>query len=151
VEAACKLARRVKRRANLVAFTNSYHGLTAGSLALTANGYYRNESYVNRANVAFLPYDGYFGQQVDTIDYIEKMLTDQASGVDHPAAVTLNSLQRCFGLGQLCASGLDAGLRVGYIARRGACGRLLICASFRHFRSHAGSHGTGRALLRLQL
>jgi len=52
---------------------------------------------------------------------------------DHPAAVTLNSLQRCFGLGQLCASGLDAGLRVGYIARRGACGRLLICASFRTF------------------
>ena len=83
----------MKRRANLVAFTNSYHGLTAGSLALTANSFYRNESYINRANVAFLPYDGYFGHQVDTIDYIEKMLTAQASGVDHPAAVIVETVQ----------------------------------------------------------
>lgn len=93
VEAACKLARRVKQRSNIVAFTNSYHGLTAGALALTASSYYRNEFYINRADVAFLPYDGYFGRQVDTIDYIEKMITGQASGIDLPAAVIIETVQ----------------------------------------------------------
>lgn len=93
VEAACKLARRVKRRANIVAFTNSFHGLTAGALALTADSYFRHESYINRANVSFLPYDGYFGPAVDTFDYIEKMLTDPASGIDLPAAVIVEAVQ----------------------------------------------------------
>ena len=33
VETALKLARLVKRRSNIIAFTNGYHGLTMGSLA----------------------------------------------------------------------------------------------------------------------
>src|SRR5712692_8706913 len=66
VEAALKLARKVTSRSNVVAFTGAYHGLTAGALAVTANTFYRNESFVSRSNVSFLPFDGY----LDGVDSI---------------------------------------------------------------------------------
>ncbi len=92
VEAALKLARKFTGRKNVVAFSGGYHGHSAGALAVTSNSYYRNEAFVNRSDVSFLPYDGYMGS-VDTIPFIEKALTDPASGVDHPAAVILEAVQ----------------------------------------------------------
>ncbi|MFQ5614478.1 MAG: diaminobutyrate--2-oxoglutarate transaminase [Anaerolineae bacterium] len=93
VETALKLARRVKRRSNIVSFTNGYHGLTMGSLAATGNRAYRNEAYIQRHDVTFMPYDGYFGQEVNTVDYFRKFLEDGSSGLDLPAAVILETIQ----------------------------------------------------------
>lgn len=93
VEAALKLARKVTRRTGVIAFTNAYHGLSAGSLALTANSYYRDEAYLQRGNVAFMPYDGYMGPGVDTSQYLERVLEDASSGIDHPAAIVLETIQ----------------------------------------------------------
>ncbi|MDZ7668133.1 MAG: diaminobutyrate--2-oxoglutarate transaminase [Gammaproteobacteria bacterium] len=93
VETALKLARMVKRRSNVIAFTNGYHGLTMGALAVTGNYFYRDESYGARNNVAFMPYDGYFGPDVNTIDYLRRFLEDGSSGVDIPAAVILETVQ----------------------------------------------------------
>lgn len=93
VEAALKLARKVTQRGNVIAFSNAYHGLSAGALAVTANSYYRHEAWVQRHNVSFLPYDGYLGQEVDTADYLRRVLTDKSSGVDLPAAVLLETVQ----------------------------------------------------------
>ncbi len=93
VETALKLARMVKRRSNIISFTNGYHGMTMGSLAVTGNYFYRDESYGARNNVAFMPYDGYFGPEVNTIDYLRRFLEDPSSGVDVPAAVILETVQ----------------------------------------------------------
>jgi diaminobutyrate-2-oxoglutarate transaminase len=93
IEAALKLARKVKRRANVIAFTNGYHGLTSGSLAVTANSFYRHEAFINRLNVSFMPYDGYFGKEIDTIEYLRRVLEDRSSGVDLPAAVVVETVQ----------------------------------------------------------
>jgi diaminobutyrate-2-oxoglutarate transaminase len=93
VETALKLARMVKRRSNIIAFTNSYHGLSMGSLAVTGNSFYRDESYGVRVNSAFVPYDGYFGDGVNTIDYLRRLLEDQSSGVDLPAAIIVETVQ----------------------------------------------------------
>ena len=93
VESALKLARRVKQRRNIVAFTNSYHGLTTGSLAVTAGQFYRNETYIQRQDVAFLPYDGFLGSSVDSVDVLQRMLLSPSSGIDLPAAVILETLQ----------------------------------------------------------
>jgi len=93
VETAMKLARMVKRRSNIIAFTNGYHGLTMGSLAVTGNSFYRDESYGLRANTDFMPFDGYFGPEVNTLDYFRKFLADQSSGVDLPAAVIVETVQ----------------------------------------------------------
>lgn len=93
VETALKLARLVKKRSNIIAFTNGYHGLTMGSLAVTGNAFYRDESYGVRHNTDFLPFDGYFGPDVHTIDYLRRFLADQSSGVDLPAAIIVETIQ----------------------------------------------------------
>jgi len=93
VETALKLARLVKRRSNIISFTNGYHGLTMGSLAITGNAFYRDESYGVRHNTDFMPFDGYLGPDVNTIDYLRRFLVDQSSGVDTPAAVIVETVQ----------------------------------------------------------
>lgn len=92
-EAALKLAKLVKKRTNILAFTNAYHGLSSGALAVTANRHYRSEAFINRTNAAFMPFDGYFGPEVDTIAYLRRFLTDHSSGVDWPAAVIVETVQ----------------------------------------------------------
>lgn len=93
VETALKLARMVKRRSNIISFTNGYHGLTLGALAVTGNYKYKDESYGSRNNVAFFPYDGFLGEGVDTIDYLRRFLEDGSSGVDLPAAIIVETVQ----------------------------------------------------------
>ena len=93
VETALKLARMVKGRSNIVCFTNGYHGLTMGALAITGNTHYRDEAYISRSNVSFLPYDGYLGPDINTLDLFRKMLADNSSGLDTPAAVILEVIQ----------------------------------------------------------
>lgn len=93
VETALKLARMIKRRSNIIAFTNGYHGLTMGALGVTGNYFYKDESYGSRANTAFMPFDGFLGEGVDTIEYMRKFLSDPSSGVDLPAAVIVETVQ----------------------------------------------------------
>lgn len=93
VETALKLARLVKGRSNVVAFTNGYHGLSQGALAVTGNNEYRDESYISRCNATFMPFDGFLGEGVDTIEYFKRFLEDSSSGVDTPAAVIVETIQ----------------------------------------------------------
>lgn len=93
VEAAIRLARKVTGRDLIASFSNGYHGMTQGALALTANSYYRDNDSVLQHNTVFLPFDGYMGPNVNTIEYIEKMLEDPSSGLDTPAAFILETIQ----------------------------------------------------------
>jgi diaminobutyrate-2-oxoglutarate transaminase len=93
VETALKLARMVKGRSNIIAFTNGFHGLTMGAMAVTGNAFYRDESFINRANVSFMPFDSYFNDGTNTADYLRKMLEDNSSGVDMPAAIIMETVQ----------------------------------------------------------
>ena len=40
-----------------------------------------------------MPFDGYLGEDVDTMDYFEHVLSDPSSGVDQPAAVIVETVQ----------------------------------------------------------
>ncbi|GAA4322789.1 diaminobutyrate--2-oxoglutarate transaminase [Pigmentiphaga soli] len=93
VEAALKLARKVKGRPNVVSFTHGFHGVSAGSLSATANRKFRDAAGVSLGNTTFIPYDGYFGPDVDTMAYFERMLEDPSSGLDRPAAVIVETVQ----------------------------------------------------------
>ncbi|SOE49214.1 Diaminobutyrate-pyruvate aminotransferase [plant metagenome] len=93
VEAALKIARQVKGRQNIISFTHGFHGVSGGSLAVTANAKFRNAAGVALANTSFMPYDGYFGPDVDSIACIERMLEDPSSGLDKPAAVIVETVQ----------------------------------------------------------
>ncbi len=93
VEAALKIARQVKGRQNVISFTHGFHGVSGGSLAATANRKFRKAAGVALGNISFMPYDGYFGPDVNTMAYLERMLDDPSSGLDHPAAVIVETVQ----------------------------------------------------------
>ena len=93
VEAAIKIARKVTGRTNIISFTNGFHGVTTGSLALTGNRHFRDVAGITLQGVTPMPYDRYFGDDVDTVEYLERMICDPASGVDEPAAVILETVQ----------------------------------------------------------
>ncbi len=93
VEAALKVARQATGRTNVVAFTNAFHGLSVGALAATGNSTYREAAGMPLDNVTRLPFDGYLGAEVDTLDLLEKMLDDPGSGLDLPAAVIVEAVQ----------------------------------------------------------
>ncbi len=93
VEAALKIARQVKGRPNIISFTHGFHGVSGGSLSATANVKFRDAAGYALANTTFMPYDGYFGPDVDTIAYLERMLEDPSSGLDKPAGVIVETVQ----------------------------------------------------------
>jgi diaminobutyrate-2-oxoglutarate transaminase len=93
VEAALKIARNVTGRSNVVAFTNAFHGVTLGAVAATAGAHYRNAAGLTPMGTSFLPYDGYLGPDVDSTEYLQRVLADNSSGVDHPAAVIVETVQ----------------------------------------------------------
>lgn len=93
VEAALKLARKVKQRQNIVAFTNGFHGVSLGAVAATGNRLHRGGAGVALANVTRMPYCGYYGQEVDTLKIFEQQLNDPSSGLDKPAAVIVEVIQ----------------------------------------------------------
>ncbi|CAM5189714.1 Diaminobutyrate--2-oxoglutarate transaminase OS=Castellaniella defragrans OX=75697 GN=HNR28_000827 PE=3 SV=1 [Castellaniella defragrans] len=93
VEAALKLVRQVKGRQNVIAFTHGFHGVSGGSLAATANRKFRQAAGMALGNTTFMPFDGYFGPDVNTMAYLERMLDDPSSGLDRPAAVIVETVQ----------------------------------------------------------
>jgi len=93
VEAALKLARKVTGRKDVIYFTNGFHGVSMGALAVTGNQYLRNAAGVPLNNTTAMPFDGYFGEGVDTIAQLDRMLCDPSSGMELPAAVILETVQ----------------------------------------------------------
>lgn len=93
VEAALKVARQATGRSTVVAFTNAFHGLSMGALAATGNSHYRSAAGVGLDDIARMPYDGYLGAEIDTLDLLEKQLDDPGSGLDLPAAVIVEAVQ----------------------------------------------------------
>jgi diaminobutyrate-2-oxoglutarate transaminase len=92
VEAALKLARKVTRRCGIAAFTNAYHGLSLGSLAATASPRERAAAGVPLQFVTRIPFEGYLGDEVDTISVLEAML-EEGGGTDLPAAIIVETVQ----------------------------------------------------------
>lgn len=93
VEAALKIARKVTGRGTVLCFTNAFHGMSLGSLAVTGNSFKRQGAGVDLSHSVFMPYDGYFGDDVDTMAYMEKLLDDPGSGIPAPAAVIVEAVQ----------------------------------------------------------
>ncbi|MGZ0707071.1 diaminobutyrate--2-oxoglutarate transaminase [Coraliomargarita sp. W4R53] len=93
VEAALKIARKITGRSHVVSFTNGWHGQTLGSLSVTGNSHHRDGAGIALTGGHRIPYDGYLGDEVDTTEYLDKVLTDSSSGVDLPAAVIVETVQ----------------------------------------------------------
>lgn len=93
VEAALKLARKVTGRSNVISFTNGFHGMTLGALAVTGNSYHRKGiPGIDSSNTTFMPYCNYMDEG-SSIDFLSRYLEDGSSGVDIPAAIILETVQ----------------------------------------------------------
>lgn len=92
VEAALKLARKVKKRTNVFALMGAFHGMTLGSIALTTDADSRAGAGVPLYNVTHIPAP-YMFPELDTVAYMERLLTDDHSGVEKPAAIILETMQ----------------------------------------------------------
>ena len=93
VEAALKLARKVTGRTEVLCFTNGFHGMTLGALAVTGNGFHRGGSGLPLAHATRLPYDRTLGARVPDFSWFDRLLDDSGSGLDLPAAVIVECVQ----------------------------------------------------------
>jgi len=93
VEAAMKIARNVTGQQNIVTFTNGFHGVSLGALAATGNSHHRDAAGVSLSGTHRMPYDGYLGENIDTTEYLDKVLSDSSSGINSPAAVIVETVQ----------------------------------------------------------
>jgi len=121
VEAALKIARKVTGRRNVIAFTQGFHGMTLGALSCTGNAGKRGGAGTPLCGTTHEPYDGYFGEGVDTADQLDKRLSDPSSGIDAPAAIIVETVQ---GEGGLNAASDEWLRKIEKIARKH--GALLI-------------------------
>ncbi|WP_051704200.1 diaminobutyrate--2-oxoglutarate transaminase [Glycomyces sp. NRRL B-16210] len=93
VEAALKLARKVTGRETVVSFTNGFHGMTLGALAVTGNSMKRGGAGVALNNTATMPFDNYMDGRTPDFLWLRSLLEDPGSGLDKPAAVIVETVQ----------------------------------------------------------
>ncbi|GAA5145163.1 diaminobutyrate--2-oxoglutarate transaminase [Microbacterium pseudoresistens] len=93
VEAALKLARKATGRESVVNFTNAFHGMTLGALAVTGNSLKRGGAGVPLVHATPMPYDDYFDGDYPDFFYFERLLDDAGSGLNTPAAVIVETVQ----------------------------------------------------------
>ena len=75
VEAALKLARKVKKRNNIFAFMGAFHGMTLGSLALTTDKESRAGAGVSLNDVVHIPAP-YMFPELDVLKYMQTLIDD---------------------------------------------------------------------------
>lgn len=92
IEAALKLARKTTGRRNIFAFMGCFHGMTLGALSLTTEMYARNGAGATFVDCTHIPAP-YMFENLDVIEYMQKMIDDDHSGVEKPAAVVMETVQ----------------------------------------------------------
>jgi len=108
VESALKLARKVTGREAVLNFTNSFHGMTLGSLSVTGNSMKRAGAGVPLVHATPMPYDNYFGGVTEDFQWMERVLEDSGSGMNRPAAVIVECVQGEGGINAARAEWLQA-------------------------------------------
>ncbi len=92
IEAALKLARKAKGRSQVFALMGCFHGMTLGALALTTDKGARKGAGVKLNDVTHIPAP-YMYPDLDTIKYMENLITDDHSGAELPAALVIETVQ----------------------------------------------------------
>jgi diaminobutyrate-2-oxoglutarate transaminase len=93
VEAALKLARKYTGRETIVSFTNAFHGMSLGALAVTGNSMKRSGAGVPLNHTLPMPFDNYLDGKTPDFMLFERLLDDSGSGLDMPAAVIVETVQ----------------------------------------------------------
>lgn len=92
IEAAIKLARKIKHRRNIFAFMGCFHGMTLGALSLTSEMFARNGAGATFVDCTHIPAP-YMFEGLDVIEYMQTLIDDDHSGVEKPAALVMETVQ----------------------------------------------------------
>ncbi len=93
VEAALKLARKVTGRTDVICFTNAFHGVSLGSLAVTASPGHRGAAGIPLEHITRLPFDEPRGGRGPDFTLLDSLLDDSVDDLDLPAAVIVEIVQ----------------------------------------------------------
>lgn len=102
VEAAIKLAKHKTGRSGVISFYGGYHGMTAGSVSVTSNVFFRKDLSTMVPNVHFIPYPYSYRNPLGEapekcnllcLDYLENLLENPHSGIETPAAIIIEPIQ----------------------------------------------------------
>mgnify|MGYP004520227401 CR=1 FL=1 len=91
IEAAIKLARKVKKRDTVFAFQNGFHGMTATALAASSMG--KTRCGIPGDDIVFIPYWYLIHRDIDVIEYMMYLISNDHSGVKCPAAIIIETIQ----------------------------------------------------------
>jgi diaminobutyrate-2-oxoglutarate transaminase len=91
VEAALKLVRKYTGRRSIVTFTNSFHGMTLGALAVSGQAVIRNRAGAPSSDAIVMPYDQLFHDDAYGMLLLDHLLDNGA--IDTPAAIIVETVQ----------------------------------------------------------
>ncbi|WP_327376614.1 aspartate aminotransferase family protein [Streptomyces sp. NBC_01216] len=93
VEAALKVARLVTGRTNVVAFGGGFHGVSTGALAAVGSEFYKQGLRATLPTTTHIPFPDSPMGPFDSLDLLDRLVSDSSSGVEKPAAVILETVQ----------------------------------------------------------
>lgn len=94
IEAALKLARKVTGRKPVIAFTNAFHGMSLGALAVTSSRNHAVPPEAPRHYTRVFPFPSPAAPDTpDTPDTIDALIEGLGSGQEKPAAIILETTQ----------------------------------------------------------
>jgi diaminobutyrate-2-oxoglutarate transaminase len=93
VEAALKLARNATGRTEVVTFTDAFHGVTLGALAVTGSEFHRSAAGVPLPHAVSVPFACRLDGDGPGTPGIEGMLGDRGTALDQVAAVIVETVQ----------------------------------------------------------
>ena len=93
VETALKTARKATGREDIVSFTNAFHGMTLGALAVTGNSFKRGGAGTPLYHATAAPYDDYITGETSDFAWLKRIWGDSSSGHALPAAVIVETVQ----------------------------------------------------------
>ena len=110
VEAALKLARKATGRTEIITFTNSFHGMTLGALAVTGNAFHRAGAGIPLSHATPVPFDESLdcGRPDTRFPVARAPARDRGSGLDAPAAAIVETVQGEGGINVASAEWLRA-------------------------------------------
>jgi diaminobutyrate-2-oxoglutarate transaminase len=92
IELSLKFARVATGRKLIASFTGSFHGVTAGSLAVTNSEYHRSAAGVSLHNTVFLPYES-LGKCNESLCKAKDVLKNKTKPNELPAAFLVETVQ----------------------------------------------------------
>lgn len=98
IESALELARHITGRANVIPFTNGKQDASLDTLADAGNDASDRDDDTKLDDSVFIPFNHFYGDHDHSVEQLQTLIASNASAVDQPAAVIVETVQSDGGL-----------------------------------------------------